>query len=342
MSVRFVLSLLGMAFAVYQVFRGLVWVVPPESPALLVGAVVLYLPLVALAVLATTRRAREDETRKEPMPLWVAVLTLVSAVVLPAMTTLGAPRTDGPPVTYGTWYVGGVGLLMVVVMVRRRAVLAWLGTVVLAVVTMIAMGPLPALSQGLVGSVVWVGVAHMVTFLIDRAERDAAELGELQAMTSAWEAAQEGRERERRIQLQRALAVGGPVLSRVIAMHGVLSDEERRNAGIAEARLRDELRGPRLLDDAVRAAIDIARRRGSQVSVFDEGGLDGLSEAQLTVVRAALAKALDGAASERIIIRTSPHERIVVTVVGRSRVDGDEDAVDLWREIEAPRSAAFT
>jgi len=334
MSIRLVLTVLAVAFALYQAVRGVLWTTWPTQPWLLGIALGAYLLATVLAVFSTPRTPPGEEPRSEPMPLWAAWVAVVAAMALPTMTGLAVAGTVRA--TYGTWFVGGIGALMVVVMVRRRPWLAWLGTAALTLGSMVWLGPLQAFGQGLVGSIVWVGVAQLVVFLIDRAERDAAQLGELQAMTSAWEAAQDGRERERRVQLQRALAVGGPILDRVIAMHGVLTPAERRDAGIAEARLRDELRGPRLLDDAVRAQIDAARRRGSQVSVFDEGGLDELTEEALREVRAQLASALVGAHSQRIIIRTSPHDRVVVTVVGRSRVDGDEDAVDLWREIESP------
>jgi len=46
-----------------------------------------------------------------------------------------------------------------------------------------------------------------------------------------------------------------------------------------------------------------------------------------------------GSHSSRLYIRTSPHDRIAVTVVGRQEADGalsDDDAVDLWREIPYP------
>lgn len=334
MSIRVALISLGLAFAVYQAARGLLWTSTPELPWLFIVAIIGFAITSIVAIFAAPKTAPGEEPRREPMPVWSALVALLAAVVLPSATGF-AVGGDLPP-TYATWYVGGVGALMVVVMVRGRPILAWMGTAALAIGAMIWMGPITALSQGLVGSVVWVGVAQLVVVLIGRAERDAAELGELQAMTTAWEAGHEARERERRVQLQRALAVGGPILTRVIAMHGVLSDDERRDAGIAEARLRDELRGPRLLDDSVRAEIDAARRRGSQVSVFDEGGLDGLNAEALAAVRSELADALHGASSERIIIRTSPHDRVAVTVVGRGRVDGEYDGVELWREIEAP------
>ncbi len=353
MTIRAVLSVIAIGFALYQGVRGLLWTgSTPSSPVALVCAVALYIAATAFCILVVRRPAPGEAVQREPMPLWAALAMLGVTAVVPTLTALsiGGAVVDLP--TFGTWYVGGLGALMVIVTVRQRAVVAWAGTVILAIGAMVWMGPIRAFGQGLVGSIVWVGVAHLLVILIHRAERDAAQLAELQAMTSAWEAGQEARERERRVQLQRALAVGGPILARVIAMHGALSDDERREAGLAEARLRDELRGPRLLDDEVRDAIETARRRGAHVSVFDEGGLDGLTEEQLVLVRRELTDTLRQASSDRLIIRASPHERVVVTVVGRSKPsDGGAEAgsseaqdsvVDLWREIEHPHSAGET
>ncbi len=68
----------------------------------------------------------------------------------------------------------------------------------------------------------------------------------------------------------------------------------------------------------MRAEIDAARRRGSAVSLFDEGGLEGLGAADLKGIRSELAGILRESVSERVIIRTSPHHEIAVTIVGRS------------------------
>ena len=57
-------------------------------------------------------------------------------------------------------------------------------------------------------------------------------------------------------------------------------------------------------------------------------------------IRAQLVTTLREARSDRLYIRTSPHDRVAVTVVGRSAAGpglSDEDAVELWREI--PRAA---
>ena len=172
--------------------------------------------------------------------------------------------------------------------------------------------------------------------LTDLAAKDTAKLVELQRAASAWQAAHTVRQRERRVQIQRALSVAGPVLARTIAQGGALTPDERVEARLAEGSLRDELRGARLLDDAVRHELEAARRRGATVTVLDEGGLEGVDPESLASIRERLVAALRSAQSDRLYIRTSPHESVAVTVVGRSdagRGLSDEDTVDLWTEI---------
>ena len=157
---------------------------------------------------------------------------------------------------------------------------------------MVWMGPAAALALGLVGSIVWVAAAQLLLLSMDRAARDTARLAQLQRAASAWQASQSGRQRERRVQVQQALAVAGPVLARTVSSGGALSAEDRLEARLAEGRLRDEMRAPRLLDEAVRIELERARRRGANVTVLDEGGLEGLEEDSLAVIRAELAETL--------------------------------------------------
>ncbi len=253
-----------------------------------------------------------------------------------------AVAPDDRTAPFATWYLGGIGALMTIVMVRRRPWLAWIGIAALAVASMAWMGPLNALNLGLVGSIVWVAATQLMLLSIDRAASDTAQLAQLQRAASAWQASQSGRQRERRIQVQRALAVAGPVLTRTVSSGGSLDEQERTQARLAEGRLRDEMRGPRLLDEAVHAELERARWRGTNVTVLDEGGLDGLDESTLAIIRTELAETLRSARSDRLYIRTSPDDRVAVTVVGRSAPGpglSDEDAVDLWREIGHPGAA---
>jgi hypothetical protein len=275
------------------------------------------------------------------LPVPAQILALAAAVIVPnAISFAVGPEsvTSG----FATWYLGGIGALMTIVMVRRRPWTAWAGIVILTVSSMVWMGPAAALALGLVGSIVWVTCAQLLVRSLDRAARDTSRLAQLQRAASAWQASQVGRQRERRVQVQQALAVAGPVLTRTVATGGRLTDDDRLEARLAEGRLRDEMRGPRLLDDEVRGELERARRRGANVTVLDEGGLEGLDEATLAIIRAQLAEALRSASSDRLYIRTSPDARVAVTVVGRSPSVGgpsEEDGVDLWREIPHPGAA---
>ena len=74
----------------------------------------------------------------------------------------------------------------------------------------------------------------------------------------------------------------------------------------------------------------------SSAQIHLNGTLLATHEGGYSTFRVPLAEALRDAHSDRLYIRTSPHDTIAVTIVGRSGVDGslsDEDNVDLWLEI---------
>lgn len=360
-SVRTVLVILAAAFTVYLAGRGLWWTEPVPYPEVLVLTLLTYLATTLLCIFwEQPLRGRRVGTptpddidvaslrrQVQKLPVWASVLALTVSVAVPSAMAI-AVGPDARTAGFATWYLGGIGALMTIVMVRRRPWVAWAGMLALTVGSVVWMGPIDALVLGLVGSLVWVGVAQLFQRSFDRAADDTARLALLQRAASAWQAAQVVRQRERRVQVQRALTVAGPVLTRAVSTGGVLTDAEKLEARIAEGCLRDEMRAPRLLDDDVREELARARRRGAVVTVLDEGGLDDLSEESLALIRAQLAEALRAAASERIFIRTSPHERIAVTIVGRSASTvasgeggpADEDTVDLWREIPHPEAVA--
>ncbi|MFB8147847.1 hypothetical protein ACFC1W_13965 [Microbacterium sp. NPDC056003] len=350
-SVKNVLVALAVAFTAYLAARGLWWTeAAVPYPLIVVATLGMYLATTWLCIFwdpAPSNAAPGEEhigdvhRTRGRLPVPAMILALAAAVVVPSAISFAV----GPgSVTSGfaTWYLGGIGALMTIVMVRRRPWAAWTGIVILAVGSMAWMGPANALALGLVGSIVWVTCAQLLVGSLDRAARDTSRLAQLQRAASAWQASQVGRQRERRVQVQQALAVAGPVLTRTVATGGRLTDDDRLEARLAEGRLRDEMRGPRLLDDDVRAELERARRRGANVTVLDEGGLEGVDDETLSIIRAQLAEALRSASSDRLYIRTSPDARVAVTVVGRSPSVGgpsEEDGVDLWREIPHPGAA---
>lgn len=331
---RTALSALGVAFTAYLAVGAMVWTVFPERPLMVVAAIVLYLVTTWLCIFWAPGTAK--------LPMWLVVLALAAAVIVPNATWYGAGQ-ELRLQPYATWGLGGISALLAILVVRRRVITAWAGVVIIVITGSFWIGIPNALSLGAVGAVVWVGIAQLVTGLMARAARDTAELTELQRSSSEWLASQSGRRRERRVTVQRAIALAGPVLTRVIETGGELDDVERAQARLAEGRLRDELRGRSLLDDDVRVQLEAVRRRGSEVTMLDEGGLDGVDEIALASIRRELAVTLSRAHSERVFIRTSQHDHVAVTVVGRSRSEDDpdgEEVVDLWHEIRWPSAVS--
>lgn len=328
-TVRSITTALALGFALYFAARAIWWIEQPDAPLAMVAAIVLYLAAILTAVLSSPGSVR----MRRPALL----LALVAGAGVPLLVSV-ALHSDMRGAPFATWYIGAIGLLAVVCIVRRSP---WCGWVILAILTVaasISMGVGNAFTLGLVGSVTWVVIAQLLVLFWDRAVRDTERLADIQRAVSAWNATQLVRQRERRVRAQRALVVAGPVLTRTIAAHGELSEQERQDARLAEGTLRDELRGASLLNDAVRRAIADARLRGTVVTVFDEGGLEGMEEARLDEIRDELAEVLSQARSNRVIIRAGRDDRVAVTVVGRAAGGShDDDAVDLWHEI--PRVA---
>ncbi|MFB7843243.1 hypothetical protein [Microbacterium sp. NPDC056052] len=330
LTVRIVATGLALVFACYFSARALWWTSPPPRPLLVLLAVAIY--LASFAVIAIVGAARAVK-----MPRWAAALALASTVAIPQLSNLGLD-SGALRAPYATWYIGSVGLIGVVCIVRRRPLAGWLVLLLLTIASTLWIGFLDALGLGLVGSTVWMVIAQLLVAFWRRAVQDTDRLAGIQQAASAWQATQIVRQRERRERVQYALAVAGPILARVIATRGDLSVEERQEAHLSEGRLRDEIRGGELLNERARAAIETARARGATVTVFDDGGLEGLDEQAKGLIREELADVLADSSSARLIIRAPKDARIAVTVVGRSAAgeSSDEDSVELWHEI--PRS----
>lgn len=340
MTVQRVLTGLALAFATYFLVRGVVWAMRVPHPWLQLASVAVWL-LVVLALLWAPGRApaavRSDFRAPTRLPHAAAVGALVGSVAASLLWVAGSGERIADPPAAGLF--GTIGAALTIMTVRRRAAWAWAGVGALTVIGAAAFGPEAAFERGLVGAYLWVGIAQLMVWAMDRAYRDTARLAQLQQASSAWQATQDALRTQRRTRVRFALAEAGPILSRVIATGGRIDDAERSAALLAEATLRDELRAPRLLDDDVRGAVRRARERGATVTVIDDDALGDLDEKGLEAVRAELAGALDETEADRIIVRTTPDRGAAVTIVGRALGGprpGDEDAPATWHEIPRP------
>lgn len=282
------------------------------------------------------------------MPLWVAGFNLAVVVAIPLLVTRALePGQDN--YGYGTWYIAAVGTLMTITSTRRRHAVAWIGVVFLVLQTLLWAGPLGIVSFGVIGSVSWVAVSHILSSGMAKASRDAQRFALAEREATDWQAAQEAHVFERQFRLDQTSTMALSMLRQIQHSGGHLTDAQRQECLHLEGAIRDEIRGRKLLTDDVRTQVMAARRRGATVTLLDEGGIDDLSEADLQRVLGTLADALAGTNADKVIVRTVPEgSDTAVTVVGlrtagddsasllgQDSLDDDEDdEVALWLEIK--------
>lgn len=334
---RWVIVVLAAVFSGYHVLLAL-YSLPAASDT------IPYLAAMILYALATTMSLLPAKTLR--MPLWMA---LINVAVCVAMPLLVAPQLDvhgSVGSDYSTWYPAAVGTLMVITSTRKRQLLAWIGVLSLAIHTTIWAGPAALVTLGVVGSVVWVAVSHVTSYSLMKITRDARQYVAAERGAAQWQAAQDAHFFERQFRLRQTNRMALPMLRKIVARDGDLTGEQRQECIYLEAAIRDEIRGRKLLNDRVRTQVMKARRRGSIVTLLDEGGIDELSESDLERVLNTLADALKISRTDKVIARTVAGDSdIAVTVVGLNSPDdgdssalghsdeGQDDQVELWLEI---------
>ncbi len=334
-------------FSGYHIVLGLYTIDVPTDPLPVLAAMALYATATTISLLPG---------QPERMPTWMAILNVLVCIVMTVLITpqlnvaLEASLEGGPGLGYATWYVAAVGTLMTITSTRRRHLYAWLGIAALVIQTVIWGGAGSLLGIGVVGSAAWVAVSHILSRALAKASRDAARFARAEREATDWQAAQEAHLYERQFRLGQTGTTAVPMLRIIEESAGELTEEQRQECQHLEGAIRDEIRGRRLLDDAVRREVMTARRRGVAINLFDEGGLDELDDASLARVLATLAEAIRSTTATRVIARTAPPDSdVAVTVVGltptgdgRARElgqsdDDEDDSVDLWLEI--PRTS---
>ncbi|WP_423918490.1 hypothetical protein ACPEEZ_10495 [Frigoribacterium sp. 2-23] len=289
------------------------------------------------------------------MPVWMAAAALAVSIVIPIQ--IGMLLDPGQGNGYATWYVAAIGTLMVIVSTRRRQGYAWLGVGFLTVHSVLWGGFGTLTSIGVIGSVSWVGFSHLMSSTLARASRETREFILAEHEAADWQAAQEAHVNERQYRLLQTGRTARPMLQTIVATGGDLTAEQRQECLNLEGAIRDEIRGRRLLDDDVRREVMAARRRGTVVSLLDEGGIDDLGPDDLRRVHRELAEAIRGSSADRLIVRTVPGGgAAAVTVVGLGSQDlsssalgrgvsadadedDDDDEVRLWLQIPRTEGA---
>lgn len=328
--------IVGMAalFSGYHLVLATYSMATPASAGPVIVAMVLYGVATVISLLPG---------RSVRMPAWMAAfnVAVVVAVTILVTSQLDPNREGGNG--YATWYVAAVGTLMTITSTRRRHLFAWIGIAFLVVQTIAWAGPGALGGIGVIGSASWVAVSHILSTAMTKATKDAQRFAIAEREAAEWQAAQEAHLFERQFRLEQTSAMALAMLRQIVRTGGDLTESQRQECLYLEGAIRDEIRGRKLLDDGVRAAVMEARRRGAVVNLLDEGGIDDLSDRDLERVLARLALALRESAADTLIARTVPEgSNVAVTVVGLRSVmmrsgggveSHEDDEVELWLEI---------
>jgi len=340
---RWLIVSLAAVFSGYHLVLGAVSLGRVADPVPVIACMVLYAVVTAVVLWPS---------RQPVLPVWAAAFALAVSIVVPLVVTsvLDPAAENG----YATWYVAAVGTLMVIVSTRRRQGFAWLGVGFLAVHGVSWAGFSGIADLGIVGSVSWVAFSHAISSTLTRAGRETREFILAEHEAADWQAAQEAHVNERQYRLLQTGRTARPMLQAIVSQAGDLSPEQRQESLHLEGAIRDEIRGRRLLDDDVRREVMAARRRGAEVSLLDEGGIDDVPADELRRIHQVLAEALRGSRADKLIVRTVGGGDHAVSVVGlgspdlsssalgrgvsaEADEDDDDDEVLLWLQI--PRRA---
>lgn len=344
---RGVMVVLAALFSAYHVVLGITSMGLYAHPAPVIVALCFYAVATVLSL---------ADVRRLLLATWIAAFDLAVSIAVPVLV---ASQLDTHEETgYATWYVAAIGTLLTIVVVRRGNIFAWFGIAFLVVHTIAFAGVIALGTYGVIGSVVWVVAAAVVTRALGAMTRDATRFARAERQVVEWHAEQEAHVIERQRRLDETYRRAAPLLISIAERGGMLTPDERAECLLLEASMRDDIRGRSLLDDAVRDRVMQARRRGATVVLLDDGGLDETHDDDLQRIHSSLAQALERSRADKLIVRTvESGSPVAVTVVGlrtgggpgtgthdaarpRDALDeaaaeseGADDEVELWLEI---------
>jgi hypothetical protein len=316
---RWTVSVIAGLFALFHFFLGLLSLRDYDNESNAIVALIIYLVTI-FATVVLYRGIR--------LPASQAIFNLTAALIIPFLVN---NELDPSKISdYSTWYVVGVATLMAATAVRQRFAVAWIGMGIL-VFEVINWGGISSLFvSGIIGALLLVSAGHAVSLGLVKASRQTEAYNDQALKTETEQAAASAASRERQSRLAAALAGALPTLRLIERQLGRLDATERLKALLLEAGLRDEIRGRNLVTPTIKTVAEQLRRRGVEVILLDEGGLDSVSPAERTRLLNQVAQAIEGVTEGRVTIRSPQGEDWQVTVAA---VRPGTATPDIWLKL---------
>ncbi|MDG2497325.1 MAG: hypothetical protein P8M68_03980 [Aquiluna sp.] len=301
---RLPLILFTLAFGFYHAVLGISSVGAYANPLPIVFGVLLYCAVLTCATVQTSDLRLPDSATE---------VSLITAGTLPILGAMSIG--DSYAVGYTTWYVAGVATLMAVLAVRQRQAAAFVGTSIMVSEVLLWGGPGVLLGSGIIGALLLLLAAQGASRALSSSQAAAMNSTERALTVDAERVAIEEARKLVKSRARLTLDTALPLLQLIEAKRGLLTDAEIKTVLMAEAGLRDRIRGKSLLSTQMVDAVQSARSRGVEVQLLDDGGFEEISEDQKQKITARVTDELARLASGKVVIRSTAGEAWTLTMV---------------------------
>jgi hypothetical protein len=297
----------ALGFGYYHAVLGVLNFTAYQRPIPAAIAIVLYLVAIGWAVGHRPGLGLPDEA---------VIFALLTAAVVPVLGIYAI----GDTVNFQDliWFILGIGTLMAVLAVRERGKISWAGTLIM-IVEMTIWGGIELLIDGqLFGVILLVLAAQGVFAALVSSRRASLEFLSRALVVDSDRVSQSAARAHTRLRMTAALDSALPLLKLIEQKNGNMTVSDTKELLLGEAGIRDQVRAPGFQDEKLVGAVLGARKKGLEVILMDDGGMDLLEAKERLQITDKLVETLDGLSAGRVVIRSVADETWTVSLLAVS------------------------
>jgi hypothetical protein len=277
--------------------------------------------------------------RPGKLPMGSGIAALAAVAVVTVLVSGVLPKDTWPG--YASWHLAATYTLLVVVNIRGRVLLSWIGVLLSAtLVTLWASGTTMGLTGGLmlnIATVGWMAVSTGIGHLLRTNDRKVGQYSADARAAADWYAAEQALHVARTQWLDHVRQVAGPALKQIADPAHEVTDSERQELQLVEAQFRDEIRGRVLATAEVVEAARKARERGVTVQLLDDRRQD-LAPRMLAAVSERVVSILNQARTGTVTARARPEGGALAVTIYASTPDNPDDTTFVEFPDRSPES----
>ena len=243
--------------------------------------------------------------RKLELPNFVAIAVAIVGLIIPIFSHLALD--SGNLETYDTWYVTAVGLLFAAIAVRGRPVISILAGLAFFTEVLYFGGLDYFPKSGITGAVILIVACLAISRGLASATKEIASAQKNTLLEKIEQESLKAKADAISYAVNVSLRSTVPTLKK-IASGKFFTKADRDKYGRLAINVRDDISGGRLATKKLKRAIAAARRRGVDVALLDEGGIELVAQADLSDLIDLICSAISGINTGRVTIRTQPQE----------------------------------